>query len=193
MAQPQGTAGEHNPIQWDQNILAAHPTPELKIFPKPTFGTVCYRTCQTNNRDGQSGLGSASVVSVEEWQLERTFSCVFLMSAMVKSRHVLSHVAQPWHHVLPHPEQEGIGWDIDLLQHHPEKESWSHLHSQVLCTFHMLHKYTVLAILSRNSPGYLGNGSELWMPRTCQLLNGLGTTCTRTRLELKKPSPRTEE
>lgn len=82
----------------------------------------------------------------------------------------------------------GDCWDIDLPQHHQEKESWSHLHSQALCTFHRLHKYTVLAILSRNSPGYLGNGSELWMPRNCQLLNGLGTTYIRAGLELKKPS-----
>lgn len=35
--------GDHNPIQWDQNILAPHPTPQLKIFPEPTFGIACFR------------------------------------------------------------------------------------------------------------------------------------------------------
>lgn len=35
--------GDHNPIQWYQNILAPHPTPQLKIFPEPIFGIAFFR------------------------------------------------------------------------------------------------------------------------------------------------------
>lgn len=78
---------------------------------------------------------------------------IFRMRAVVKSRNLLSRVAQLWQHVLPLPYREGISCNIDLLQHYLEKESWFHLRGKSLCIFKILHKYTVFATLPKNSTG----------------------------------------